>query len=189
MTERATDDEAAAPGVHREVDAEWDGFPADAHVFAAEIRPHRSLGPKGVSIVLGVFGVFSAILSVPFFVIGAWPVIGFLGLDVLALWLAFRFSFAQARACEQVALTYVELLVRKVTARGAAREWRFNPNWVRLESEQDEEFGMTRLSVASRGARLEVADALSPDERADFADAFGRALATAKAGPRRPSTL
>ncbi len=189
MTERATDDEAAASGVHREVGAERDGFPADEQVFAAEIRPHRSLGPKGVAIVLGAFGVFSAILSVPFFIIGAWPVIGFLGLDVLALWLAFRFSFAQARACEQVALSYVELLVRKVTSRGAASEWRFNPSWVRLESEQDEEFGMTRLAVASRGSRLAVADALSPDERADFADALGRALATAKAGPRRPPTL
>jgi uncharacterized membrane protein len=159
----------------------------DGRVFAAEIKPHRSLGPRGVALVLGSFAALTAVVSVPFVLIGAWPVIGFLGLDLLALWVAFRLSFAQARACEQVALTYVELLVRKVSAGGLAREWRFNPLWVRIETEQDADFGMTKIAVASRSERLAVADALSPAERADFADAFGRALATARAGPRPPS--
>ena len=159
----------------------------DTPVFAAEIRPHRSLGPKGFALVMAAFGALNLIISIPFFLLGAWPIVGFLGLDVLALWLAFRFSFAQARACEQVVLTYVELLVRKISARGAAREWRFNPLWVRIETETDEDFGMTRLALAARGDRLDLADALSPPERADFADAFGRALASAKAGPRLAS--
>ncbi|PZQ18915.1 MAG: DUF2244 domain-containing protein [Ancylobacter novellus] len=168
MTERAsTDDEVA-----------------DRPVFAAEIRPHRSLGPKGFAVVMAAFGGLSAIVSVPFFLMGAWPIVGFLGLDVLALWFAFRFSFEQARACEQVALTYVELLVRKISPKGVAREWRFNPLWVRIETERDEDFGMTRLALASRGSTLDVGGALSPEERADFAEAFGRALASAKAGPR-----
>jgi len=56
---------------------------------------------------------------------------------------------------------------------------------VRLESETDEDFGMTRLAVAERGRRLALAEPLSPHERAEFAQSFGRALATAKAGPRR----
>lgn len=155
-------------------------------VFAAEIRPHRSLGSRGFLIVLLAFAGLSLILSVPFWLIGAWPVIGFLGLDVIALWIAFRLSFAQARACEQIALTYVELMVRKISARGVATEWRFNPLWVRLETESDVDFGMTRLAVAARGSRLDLGGALSPVERADFADSFGRALATARAGPRRP---
>jgi uncharacterized membrane protein len=174
MTERASRD---------------DGF--DARVFAAEIRPHRSLGPRGVALVLAAFAALSAVISVPFLLIGAWPVIGFLGFDVVALWLAFRLSFAQARACEQVVLTYVELLVRKVSERGAAREWRFNPLWVRIETEQDADFGMTRMSVASRSVSLDLGGALSPAERADFADAFGRALASVRAGPdmRRPGPL
>lgn len=158
----------------------------DADVFAAEITPHRSLGPRGVAIVLLAFGGLTIIVSVPFFLIGAWPVLGFLGLDVFALWLAFRLSFAQARACEQIALSYVELIVRKVSPQGRAREWRFNPAWVRLESERDEDFGMLRLQVAQRENRIDVAGALSPHERAEFADAFGRALAVAKAGPRAP---
>jgi uncharacterized membrane protein len=157
---------------------------ADTKVFAAEITPHRSLGRRGYLVVMIGFGLLSAIVSVPFYLLGAWPVLGFLGLDVLALWIAFRLSFAQARACEQIVLTYVELLVRKVSPRGDTREWRFNPAWVRIESESDEDFGMTRLSIAEKRRSLHVAEALSPLERADFATHFGRALAAAKAGPR-----
>lgn len=167
MSERATEDEA------------------DRAVFAAEIRPHRSLGARGFLVVMGAFALLSGLISIPFYLLGAWPVVGFLGLDVVALWIAFRLSFRQARACEQVVLSYVELLVRKVSAKGLAREWRFNPLWVRIESETDEDFGMTRLAIAARGARLDLAEPLSPHERAEFAESFGRALATAKAGPRR----
>ncbi|WP_020180538.1 DUF2244 domain-containing protein [Methylopila sp. M107] len=181
MSERATSFEPAASGVPRNVGA-------DEQVFAAEIKPHRSLGPRGFAIVIGAFATLSALISVPFYLLGAWPVVGFLGLDVLALWIAFRLSFAQARACEQVALSYIELVVRKIAPGGAMREWRFNPSWVRIESEKDEEFGMTRLSVTARESRLAIAEALSPHERADFAEAFGRALATAKAGPRREAS-
>lgn len=177
MTERATS--------HQGVGTAAEGQDADAQVFAAEIRPHRSLTTRGFVTVMVAFAALTTVISVPFFLMGAWPVVGFLGLDVLALWIAFRVSFRQARACEQVALTYVELLIRKVSARGSAREWRFNPSWVRLETESDEDFGMTALAVSSRGSRLAVAESLSPHERADFADAFGRALATAKAGMRR----
>jgi uncharacterized membrane protein len=157
---------------------------ADRPVFAAEITPHRSLGPRGFLVLMLAFAGASAVVAAPFVIAGAWPVLGFFGLDVLALWIAFRLSFAQARAYERVVLTYVELLIRRVSPTGSATEWRFNPLWVRLETETDEDFGMTKLEIASRGARLDIGHALSPPERAEFAAAFGAALATAKAGPR-----
>jgi uncharacterized membrane protein len=37
-----------------------------------------------------------------FYKIGAWPVVGFLGLDVLIVYLAFRASYAQAQAFEDL---------------------------------------------------------------------------------------
>lgn len=151
-------------------------------VFDAEITPHRSLSARGFVILMLCFGCLSTIVSIPFVIAGAWPVLGFFGLDVLALWIAFRVSFARARAYERVVLTYLELLVRKVTHHGRTSEWRFNPLWVRIETETDDEFGVTQVAVAERGRRLVVAGSLSPRERADFAEAFGRALAVARAG-------
>ena len=103
--------------------------------------------------------VASALVSLPFYLIGAWPIVGFLGLDVALLALAFRASFRAARAYEEFRLTYLELLLARESAGGARREWRFNPAWVTLE--RDEGAGR---SVATSGA-ASAADAVSKSPR------------------------
>lgn len=156
---------------------------AEEVLFAAEIRPHRSLTPRGFRRLMVATAVLSALVSLPFFIVGAWPVVGFFGLDVLLLWLAFRWSYHTARAREEVAVTPLQVFVRKISHWGDVSEWRFNPLWVRLTSESDEDYGMTRLAITERSRSLDVAGFLSPPERAEFADALGAALVKAKRGP------
>jgi uncharacterized membrane protein len=152
-------------------------------VFAAVIRPHRSLGPSGLRIVLTLCCLATVVASIPFVALGVWPVAGFFGLDLLALAVAFHVNVRAGGSFEEVVLTPIELLIRRVTHRGVSREWRFNPLWTKLSREQeDDEFGLLRLALVSRGERVEVAGALSPGEREDFAQAFGRALADVKRG-------
>jgi uncharacterized membrane protein len=122
--------------------------------------------------------------SLPFIILGAWPVAGFMGLDVALLYMAFKANFRAARAYEDVQVTPFELLVAKVSAQGQRAEWRFNPAFVRLEREEHEEFGTLRLALVSRGRSIEVAAFLGPGEKADFASALNRALAEARRGPR-----
>src|SRR5271163_4512142 len=120
-----------------------------------------------------------------FLLIGRWPVFGFLGLDVLLVYWAFRANFRAARAYEEVTVTASELTVRKVSHRGGVREWTLNPLWVRLERIVHEEFGIERLSLVSRGQRLTIAGFLGPAEKASFASALSNALGEAKRGPTR----
>ncbi|MDB5591305.1 DUF2244 domain-containing protein [Enterovirga sp.] len=155
---------------------------AEQPVFAAVIKPHRSLGPEGFRVLMVVLSVVAAALALRFVALGFWPVTGFLGLDVLALYVAFRISYRRARAFEEVSLTPVEILFRSVTHRGQAREWRFNPLWTRLVRETHEEFGLQRLALVSGRQRIVIGRELSPAERADFADAFGAALSRVKRG-------
>lgn len=157
---------------------------ADAPLFAASIRPHRSLGPEGVRLVITLVAVAGVVSSVPFMIAGAWPVAGYFGLDVLLLWIAFRANNRSAEEYEEVRLTYVELRLRRVGGRRPAAEWRLNPVWVRLERSIDDEYGLQRLAVVSGAARIDVARPLSPEERADFADAFEAGLKEARRGPR-----
>jgi uncharacterized membrane protein len=154
----------------------------DTPVFAAEIRPHRSLGPQGFRVLMGLFCLASLIISLPFVLLGFWPVVGFFGLDFLGLYIAFRVSYRQGLAFEILELTPVRLFIRKVDPRGSSREWRFNPLWTRLERQVDADFGLQRLSLASRGEEVVIARDLSPDERENFAEALGRALADVKRG-------
>jgi uncharacterized membrane protein len=82
-------------------------------------------------------------------------------------------------------MTPAALTVRKVSHRGAKREWVLNPLWVRLEKVMHEEFGIERLLLVSRGKHLAIASFLGPDEKASFAKAFGAALSEAKRGVTR----
>lgn len=156
--------------------------PATEPLFCALITPHRSLGQNAFRLVMTLMCVATFVSSLPFMLAGAWPVAGFFGLDLLALYLAFRINFSRACSFEEVFLTRIELLLRKVSHRGDRREWRFNPAWTRLERVTDEDFGLVALALVSRGERVPVAGALSAAERADFADAFGAALLVAKKG-------
>ena len=158
--------------------------PADFPLFQRRIRPHRSMTAGQVRVLLGCVALGGMVTSLPFVLIGAWPVAGFFGLDVLLVYLAFRASFRAARAYEDISVTPLELLLQKVSQHGVAREWRFNPVWVRLHREEHEEFGTQRLDLVFRGHRVEVAGFLGPDDKAEFADRLGSALGEARRGVR-----
>lgn len=160
------------------------GLSQDPARFAARLHPHRSLGRRNFQIVMMAFLGANIFTSLPFILFGAWPVAGFLGLDVVLFYIAFKVNFRAARAYEDVKVTDFELLLAKVGANGERAEWRFNPAFVRLEREDDEEFGTVRLALVSRGRSVEIAAFLGPDEKADFARALSRALAEARRGPR-----
>jgi uncharacterized membrane protein len=152
-------------------------------LFSATITPHRSLGRTGFVLVMLLVGGFSFIGGIVFYLIGAWPVVGFLGLDMALVYWAFRANYRAAAAYEKVTVTASELRVRKVSARGKAHEWMLNPLWTRLEREAHEEFGLLRLFLVSRGWRLKIASFLGPRERESFAKQLAAALAEAKRGP------
>jgi uncharacterized membrane protein len=160
--------------------------PADQPtLFSAVITPHRSLGGTGFLVLMIAVGGVSFAAGILFLILGAWPVVGFFGLDVVLIYWAFRINYRAALAYEEVLVTPSELRVRKVSHRGKVAEWAFNPLWVRLDRDTHEEFGIERLFVVSRGRKLPIAGFLSPPEKESFAAALGAALGEARRGPTR----
>ena len=154
-------------------------------LFSAVLTPHRSLGRTGFIVLMCLIGGISFVAGLVFFIAGAWPVMGFFGLDVLLIYIAFKVSYRTAAAYEQVTMTPSTLTVRKVSHRGKVAEWTLNPVWVRLQREANEEFGIERLFLVSHGRRLPVATFLGPAEKANFANALSAALGEARRGPTR----
>jgi uncharacterized membrane protein len=149
------------------------------------LTPHRSLSRAGFLLLMAVLGGVSFAAGMVFLVLGAWPVFGFFGLDVLLVYWAFRANYRDARAYEDVMVTASELRVRKVSPRGQVSEWVVNPLWAKLDYEIDEEFGLQRLYLVSRGRRLPIASFLPPQEKESFAAALAAAMTEAKRGPTR----
>lgn len=113
---------------------------------------------------------------------GAWPVFGFFGLDVLAIYWAFKIYFRNARATEEILITPFELRLRRVDHRGQMVEFVFNPLWVQLDQKTHVEFGIEKLYLISKGRYISIASFLGSDEKAIFAKALAAALQAARRG-------
>lgn len=162
---------------------------AEPTLFSAIITPHRSLSATGFMVVMTLVGVISFAGGLFFFILGAWPVVGFLGLDLLLIYWAFKANYRSATAFEEVTVTPSELRLRRVSHRGEVSEWTLNPVWTNIDRETHEDFGLLRLFLVSRGRKLSVASFLSPPERESFATALSSALSTAKRGPERAAPV
>ncbi|MCS6877253.1 MAG: DUF2244 domain-containing protein [Geminicoccaceae bacterium] len=144
--------------------------------FRAVLYPNRSLGPYGAAIVLLAFAAVSGALGCVFALLGAWPVTGFLGLDVLLLVLATRVVRRRARLREEIRLDRSGLWVSRIDPDGREECVRFEPYWVRVQLEEPDPASV-RLWLRSHGRRLRIGAFLNADECRELAVALDRALA------------
>src|ERR1700676_1895253 len=162
---------------------DFDGSEPQPKLFSALLTPHRSLNRTGFLVLMGIVSVVTFVAGLAFLLMGAWPVFGFFGLDVLVIYWAFRVNFKRAEATEEISVTPSELRVRRVSHRGHVVEWVLNPLWVQLDQKSHAEFGIERLYLVSRGRHVSIGSFLGADEKASFAKALTAALQAAKRGP------
>ncbi len=162
---------------------DFDPEPEQPELFSALLTPHRSLNRTGFLVLMGFLSAVSFAAGLGFLLMGAWPVFGFFGLDVLAIYWAFRVNFRDAKATEEIRVTPSELRIRRVSHRGQVVEWVLNPLWVQLDQEIHAEFGIEKLYLVSKGRSISIARFLGADEKASFAKALNAALQAARRGP------
>jgi uncharacterized membrane protein len=141
--------------------------------------PHRSLGPSGFLVLMGLLCAVSFVSGAVFAAMGAWPVAGFFGLDVLLIWAAFKLNYRSARQSEIVEISRDTLTVTRVQPSGRQRAFTFNPYWARLHLDEETD-GRTRLYVKMRDREVTIGRLLSDDERRTLAHSLSAALAEAR---------
>jgi uncharacterized membrane protein len=151
--------------------------PVPAVHFRTSLVPHRSLSPSGFRwLIRGAIAANLAI-GLPMLILGAWPVLGFLGLDVWLLWWLFTRSYLDARRSETLTLTDRELIVDRVAPDGAREQLRLDAYWLSVDWEDKDD----RLVVTSRGNRAVLGRFLAPGERRGVHDQLKAALAEMRA--------
>lgn len=156
--------------------------PADEPFFSARLTPYRSLGPRGFLLLMLMTGAICFVSGFLFLMVGAWPVFGFFGLDLLIVYVAFRLSYDQARAFEEVHVSATEIRVVRVGQRGETQEIHLNPAWARLDVTRIADEGVVALKIVSHGKAHDIGAFLNPPDRESFAAALATALATARRG-------
>jgi uncharacterized membrane protein len=143
--------------------------------FERVLSPHRSLPARGFHLLMGALGLISLAVGIGFVSIGAWPVIGFFGLDVGLVYLAFRLNYRSARQTETLRLAGDAFTVERVGVRGERRSWQFQPFWLRIVIEERPD-ASNRLLVASHGRSLVIGDFVSPATRRELAVTIREAI-------------
>jgi uncharacterized membrane protein len=144
-------------------------------VFEALITPHRSLSRRGLHIIIALTCSVSSCVTLLFWWLGAWPIAGFNGAEVLLALVLLRAHARSARASEFLVLTARELCIQRTDSRGRRTEERLPSAWIGVSLEERQ--GRTPgLYVAAHGTRLEIASALGEPEKRDLARALTEAL-------------
>jgi uncharacterized membrane protein len=152
---------------------------SDPFYMDAEIRPNRSLSERGFIVLIAVVTAANVASAAVFVAMGAMFVPIFLGIDLLAVIVAFLVSFQAAKRVERVQVTSRDVRVTQETPRASYLVWESPTAFTRVQVERDD--GRTvGLKLALSGREVAVAAALSPRERAEFAKALERAIWQAK---------
>ncbi|TGY88998.1 DUF2244 domain-containing protein [Marinicauda algicola] len=148
-------------------------------LFDAHIRPHRSLPNPGFYALMIALAVLSFIAGIAFVLAGAWPVVGFFGLEVLLVWLCFKLSYRDGRRLEIVRVTAQDIHVARRGPTGQETRFRLPAAWTRVEIEGAGEPDV-QARLTSQGKSLIIGAMLSPAERESLAAAVREALDKAR---------
>lgn len=154
--------------------------PAEPVLFQAVCTPPRSFSPRGFRVLAGLLTLFATIQATMFLMIGAWPILPFMGVEIgFAVALVAIHARGAARTVEVVMLTPDRLVITRTDARGRHEEVVLDAYWARTVYRPDPAHaGVLRLE--SRGRSAEVGQHLGAEEKASLYEALAGALARAR---------
>lgn len=147
----------------------------DDLLFEAVVVPHRSLSTRGLCILIGVICGLSMLTSSVFWLLGAWPVAGFSGVEITAAILLIRANARSQRQSELIMLTTAALQVIRTDEKGRRQVCQLDPAWLNVVLEE-RPGRVPALLLAARGQREEIAGKLGEAEKRDLAQALAAAL-------------
>jgi len=176
--ERGSKRRASSRAVDLPVAAALSSAPmTDAALYMdAEIKPNRSLSERGFIILISVITLANVASAAVFVRMGAHWVLPFLGVDLLAIVVAFIASYRSGRVIERIQVSPGEVRVTYESPRDSRVVWASPTAFTRITLEKDEEDRVMALRLALSGKETSVAAALSPGERGEFAKALEEAI-------------
>lgn len=147
-------------------------------IWHVVLTPHRSLTRQGFVVLMIFIACANFVGGTAFYLAGAWPIAGFMGLDVALIWWAFTRNFADARRSERIEITETEVVLERRAEGHEHQLQRFVRYWVRVELEEDRDRELVGgLFLRSQGRKVEIGRFLGPEERKGLAGELKAALA------------
>jgi uncharacterized membrane protein len=153
--------------------------PTETIYMDAVLTPNRSLSRQGFLIAMTAIAVTFFMTGLMFLSMGALPILGFMGLDILAIWLAFRISFRRQAEETRVTVTARAIRLHHKDAKGREKHAELPSAFARVELEEPAG-PASWLRIEHGKTAWIIGRFLTPAERSDFAKALRKALLAAK---------
>ena len=155
---------------HQESSSQVNGI-----LLEASLSPSVGIKLSTVRWVLSLFGCVCILVGVTFALIGARPVLGFMGIEIILLFAVYRFCVRNSRMAEQIILSGRSLLLRRIDRYGNISITNLEPLWLRIEIGGAK--GVFRHIVfASKGRSCNVGVFLTPEEKVVLLNTLQRTL-------------
>ena len=138
--------------------------------------PYRSLSLQGFRILIAVLASLMSLIGLGFYLIGAWPVLGFLGLEIFVVWYAFKWNYRSGQLVETVEITPQQVDITRIDWRGHSKTICLNGVWVKAELDTKEK-KKCRLYLRQHAKKLEIGAFIPPAEKPFLAVALNEAFA------------
>ena len=144
---------------HQEGSSQTNGILLEAY-----LSPSVAIKLSAVRWILSLFGCVCVLVGVTFALIGAQPVLGFMGIEIILLVSVYRFCVRNSRMAEQIILSGHSLLFRRIDRYGNISITNLEPLWLRVEIGRAK--GVFRhIILASKGRTYNVGVFLNPEEK------------------------
>ena len=143
-------------------------FKSNTTCFSKELRPRRSSSPQTVQCLVIVSIVLVVLIGLIFVYIGAWPVFGFLGLELITLSALLCYHYHQGFLVEHIVITENNLSVVRTAPSGQKHTWTAKHHWLQVNL-QDKDYKSSQLELRSHGRSIFIGSFLTPRERLNLA--------------------
>ena len=128
------------------------------------LEPSKSLRPEGANLILVILGGFGLVISGSFMVFGAWPVFGFMALDVLLIYTAFQAQYRRSSRGQEITISNDKIEIKYFKGGVCVKTILLNKYWDKLE--QFNCFNRrSKLMFSSHGKFSEIGEFLSLKEK------------------------
>lgn len=137
-------------------------------VFYKQITPYKSLTHRGFCYLICGLGTLGFIISTVFLLMGAWPVLGFMALDVLIVYLVFQLSFRAADNSEKIEVFLDHINICYFKGADCVNCIQLNPYWTKVQYKVQTN-GRSFLRLISHGSKIEIGKFLNSRDKKELA--------------------
>ena len=100
-----------------------------------KVYPNQSLTYKGLFFLMLFITIPASYIGISFYFMGAWPVLGFMGLEIILIYIAFKILFKRSESYEHILLDKTKLKIFYNNKNKTLKEIELEPTWLQVKIE------------------------------------------------------